>query len=99
MDVFDQAKGLTAVSMEKDFGMSLKEMFGIPEKHSLVNISYEEKGTMAPGGYWTYEERDAVGRLISKIENWESASPSSLPAKNGFRKHDSTGKLILEKLL
>jgi hypothetical protein len=77
--------------------MSLQEMFEIPENHSLVNISYEEKGSMAHGGYWTYEERDEEGRLISKIEYWDCVSPDSLAAKNGYRKYDPAGKLLVEK--
>jgi hypothetical protein len=77
--------------------MSLKEMFEIPENHSLVNISYEEKDSIALDGYWTYEERDKEGGLISKIEYWDCVSPGSLTAKNGYRKLDPTGKLIVEK--
>jgi hypothetical protein len=77
--------------------MSLQEMFEIPENHSLVNISYEEKGSMDRGEYWTYEERDEEDRLISKIEYWDCGSPGSLTAKNGYRKLDPNGKLIVEK--
>jgi hypothetical protein len=77
--------------------MSLKEMFDIPGSHSLVEISYEEKNSMAHGDYWTYEERDEEGHLISKIEYWDCVSPCSLTAKNGYRKLDSTGRLIIEK--
>lgn len=77
--------------------MSLKEMFEIPENHLLVNTSYEEKGPMAHDGYWTYEERDEGGHLISKIEYWDCVSPGSLTAKNGYRKLDPTDRLIVEK--
>jgi hypothetical protein len=77
--------------------MSLKEMFEISENHLLVNTSYEEEGSMAHGEYWTYEERDEEGLLISKIEYWDCGSPDSLTAKNGYRKLDPTGKLIVEK--
>ena len=79
--------------------MSLKEMFGVPENHSLVNIRYEEKGTNAHDAHWIYEERDEENRYISKIEYWDCASPGSLTTKNGYRKHDPAGKLIVEKLL
>jgi hypothetical protein len=87
------------IARQKDLGMSLKEMFGIPESHSLVNISYEEGGAEAHGAYWTYEERDEEGRQISKIEYWDSVTPDSLTAKNGYRKFNPTGKLIVEKTL
>jgi hypothetical protein len=77
----------------------MKEMFEIPENHSLVNISYEENGSMDHSECWTYEERDEEGRLISNIEYWDCRSPDSLAAKNGYRKLDPTGKLVVEKNL
>ena len=77
--------------------MSLRDMFEIPENHLLVNTSYEEKGSIALGESWNYEERDEEGCLISKIEYWDCVSPGSLTAENGYRKVDPTGKLIVEK--
>jgi hypothetical protein len=85
------------IARQKDLGLSMKEMFEIPENHSLVNISYEDKGSMDQGECWTYEERDEEDRLISKIEYWDCGSPGSLTAKNGYRKLDPNGKLIVEK--
>jgi hypothetical protein len=79
--------------------MSLNEMFGITENHSLVGISYEKKGTPAHDGYWAFEERDKEGGLISKIEYWDCTSLGSLTAQNGYRKYDPAGKLIVEKML
>lgn len=79
--------------------MSLKEMFEVPEYHSLLSTNYQEEGTTVHNGYWSYEERDESGRLISKIEYWDCTNPGSLPAKNGYRKYDSAGKLIVQKSL
>jgi hypothetical protein len=80
-----------------ELGKSLKEMFGIPEDHSLLDISYEEKGST--GERWTYEERDEEGGLISIFEYWDCTSLGSLTAQNGYRKYNPDGKLIVEKLL
>ena len=84
--------------------MSLKEMFKIPESHSLVeityeekalvNTSYEEKDSMAHGDYWTYEERDDEGRHATTSENGsqatESDDPCATSARSGSSDHRSS---------
>ena len=87
--------GCTPYNSAKGFRHEFKRNVRNPRKHLLVNTSYEEKGSMAHGEYWTYEERDEEGRLISKIEY--RISLGSLTAQNGYRKYDPAGKLIVEK--
>ncbi|WP_345858299.1 hypothetical protein [Shewanella algae] len=78
--------------------MSLKDMFGVPEENALEQVKYKAKGTMAQNEYWTYEERDPKGNLVSTIEHWDCTSLNNLKTDSGYRKYDPSGKLIEEKL-
>jgi len=78
--------------------MSRNEKFNIPENHTVNQVKFKAKGTMAQNEYWTYEELDENGQKVSTIEYWECTSLNSLKTSSGYRKYNLENQLIEEKL-
>jgi hypothetical protein len=78
--------------------MTLNEMFNVSKDNDLKQTSFKQKGTMAQNEYWTYEEINPNGEIISKIEHWECTSiKPPYNSNSGYIKYDINGNIIEKK--
>lgn len=62
----------------------LKEKFGVPENHTLVQTSYKAKGSWGQDETWTYNELDENGKIVGRYEERESGL--TFPFKKEYEK-------------
>lgn len=55
--------------------MTFEEIFKIPNRHKLKQISFEQKGSLAQNEYWVHEEIDENNKVIAKYESWHCVDP------------------------
>ena len=77
--------------------MVFEEIFNVPGNHSLRQLSFRQKGTLAQNEYWEHEEIDSNGIIVARYESWHCTSINPpFKTRSGFRKFSADGKLASE---
>ena len=76
--------------------MTFEEVFKIPKNHTLRQVDFRQKGTLAQDEYWVHEELNEKGKVVAKYESWHCTSIGTLKTNSGFKKYDVNGKLVKE---
>jgi hypothetical protein len=53
--------------------MKFEQIYKIPTSHTLKQISFKQKGTMAQEEYWEHEELNSNNKIIAKYKSWHYA--------------------------
>ena len=77
--------------------MKFEQIYKIPTSHTLRQISFKQKGTMAQDEYWKHEELNSNNEIIAKYNSWHCTSiKPPFKSKSGFSKLDINNNLIEE---
>ena len=77
--------------------MKFEQIYKIPTSHTLKQISFKQKGTMAQEEYWEHEELNSNNKIMARYKSWHYTSiDENSKHSSGFKKFDINDNLIEE---
>lgn len=77
--------------------MTFEEIFKIPEDHTLKQMSFRQKGSLAQDEFWEHEQFDSNGMVVAKYSSWHCTDAyGGGKTRAGYKKYSPDGVLIEE---